>query len=338
MGAVPGPKGLRVLDAAATRAALSDSAALAEALGRALVAIARGEASVPARVAAFAAHGLLGAMPGYVPGLGLAAKLVTVFDDPARPGRSSHQGVVVVFDETDGRPLAVLDAEPLTALRTAATSVLALRTLARPEARRVALVGTGTLATAHLELLAGDPRWSVTVAGRGAERAAELARRFDVPSAASIEDAVRGADAVVCCTGAREPVLAASWLAPGTFVGSIGGSQGPELDAETVRAARVFVEWAGAATEPAPAGAHELQGLAPGRARLLGTVLADASAGHSGSDGSDATGDDGAYGAYGGHDADGLTVFKSTGHAALDVAAAAVALRRLDGAPGEDAP
>jgi alanine dehydrogenase len=136
-------------------------------------------------------------------------------------------------------------------------------------------------------------------------------------------------------------VLAASWLAPGTFVGSVGGSQGPELDAETVRAARVFVEWAGAATEPAPAGAHELQGLAPGRATLLGTVLADAPGGHSGSGGSDATGGDGAFGAYGGHDAfgaGGLTVFKSTGHAALDVAAAAVALRRLDGAPGEDAP
>jgi alanine dehydrogenase len=310
MDAMPGPGGPRILDAAATRAALSDCGALAEALGRALVAIARGEVSVPARVAAFAAHGLLGAMPGYVPGLGLAAKLVTVFEDPSRPGRSSHRGVVVVFDETDGRPLAVLDAEPLTALRTAATSVLALRTLARPDARRVALVGTGTLAGAHLELLASDPRWSVTVAGRSAERAVALARRFDVSSAVSIEEAVHGADAVLCCTGAREPVLAAHWLAPGTYVGSVGGSQGPELDAETVRAARVFVEWAGAAAEPAPAGAHELQGLEPGRVTLLGTVLA---------------GDD--SGGQGAYDADGLTVFKSTGHAALDVAAAAVALR-----------
>lgn len=309
------PPGLRVFDAAQTRAALSDAGALAQALTCALMAIARGQTSVPPRVAAFAQRGLLGAMPGFVPGLGLAAKLVSVFEDPQRPGRTSHQGVVVVFDEADGRPLAVLDAEPLTAIRTAATSVLALRTLARPDARRVALVGTGTLATAHLELLAGDPRWSsVTVAGRSAPRAAALARRFGVPAAASIEEAVRGADAVVCCTAAREPVVARGWLAPGAYVGSVGGSQGPELDAETVRAARVCVEWAGAAGEPVPAGAHELQGLGAQRVTLLGTVLADpATAGNA-------------------EDPGRLTVFKSTGHAALDVAAASVALRRLSDA------
>lgn len=310
MDAIPEAGGLRVLDAAATRAALGDAAGLSEALGRALMAIADGQASVPPRIAAFARHGLLGAMPGYVPGLGLAAKLISVFEDPARGGRSRHQGVVVVFDETDGRALAVLDAEPLTAVRTAATSILALRTLARPESRRVTIVGTGTLAAAHLELLAGDPRWSVTLAGRSPERVAALAERFEVAAAASLEQAVREAEAVLCCTGAREPVLAAHWLAPGTHVGSVGGSQGPELDAETVARARVFAEWPGAAAERPPAGAHELQGLGPERVALLGAVLAGADPGRGG-------------------DADGLTVFKSTGHAALDVAAAAVALRSL---------
>lgn len=303
------PGGLRVLDAAATRAALADAGELSRAVEAALVAIARGQASVPPRIAAFAAHGLLGAMPGYVPGLGLAAKLITVFEDPDRPGRSAHRGVVVVFDEVDGRPLAVLDAEPLTALRTAATSVLALRTLARPQARRVALVGTGTLAQAHLELLAGDPRWSVTVAGRSPERAARLAARFGVAAAGSIEQAVRAADAVLCATGAREPVVSARWLAPGAHVGSVGGSAGPELDAATVAGARVFAEWPGAAAEPAPAGAHELQGLGAGRVTLLGAVLAGEAPGRG--------------------PADGWTVFKSTGHAALDVAAGAVAVRAL---------
>ena len=318
MDAIPEPtpeRGLRVLDAAATRAALSDTAALSAALGLALVAIARGEVSAPPRIAARAAAGLLGAMPGYVPGLGLAAKLISVFEDPARPGRSAHRGVVVVFDEVDGRPLAVLDAEPLTAARTAATSVLALRTLSRPGTRRVTVVGTGTLAAAHLELLAGDPGLSVTVAGRSPERTAGLARRFGVAAGGSIESAVRGADAVLCCTGAREPVLAAAWLAPGAFVGSVGGSQGPELDAETVRSARVFVEWPGAAAEPVPAGAHELQGLAGRRVTLLGAVLAGSDPGRVDGDG------------------DGLTVFKSTGHAALDVAAAAVAVRASTPAP-----
>jgi ornithine cyclodeaminase/alanine dehydrogenase-like protein (mu-crystallin family) len=304
-----GSGGLRVLDAAATRAALSDAGQLYRALGAALVAVARGQASAPPRIAAFAAHGLLGAMPGYVPGLGLAAKLISVFEDPGRPGRSAHRGVLVVFDEADGRPLAVLDAEPLTAVRTAATSLLALRTLARPEARRLVLVGTGTLAAAHLELLAGDPRWSVTVAGRSPERVEALAGRFGAAAAGSVREAVRGAEAVLCCTGAREPVVSADWLAPGTHVGSVGGSGGPELDAATVAGARVFAEWPGAAAERPPAGAHELQGLDPARVTLLGSVLAGERPGRV--------------------EPEGWTVFKSTGHAALDVAAGAVAVRAL---------
>jgi alanine dehydrogenase len=304
---------VRVLDAAATRRALSDSAALTAALSRALIAVARGEASVPPRIAARATAGLLGAMPGYVPGLGLAAKLITVFADPARPGRSTHQGVLVAFDERDGRPLAVLDAEPLTAIRTAATSILAFRALARPDARRVAVIGTGTLAAAHLAQLTADPDLSVTVAGRDRERVRALSGRLGLAAAASIESAVRAADAVLCCTGAHGPVVRREWLAPGTHVSSVGGSQGPELDAATIAEAALFAEWDGAVAAAPPAGAHELQGVDPGRVTLLGAVLDGTHPGR---------------GALGASNAE-LTVFKSTGHAALDVAAASVAVAAL---------
>lgn len=286
------------------RAALADGRALTDMVARALVAVARGQASVPPRMAAFADRGLLGAMPGYVPGVGLGAKLITVFDDPAHPGRSSHQGLVAVFDEHDGHLLAILDAEPLTAARTAASATVALRALARPDARRVVVVGTGTQARAQLELLAGDTRWEVTLAGRDPGRVAALAEQFGATPAASIEAGVRDAEAVLCCTGAREPVLEHAWLAPGTHVGSVGGSQGPELDAATIAAAALFAEWPGAAESAPPAGAHELQGLEPGRVTLIGAVL------------------DGAH--PGRRDERELTVFKSTGHAALDIAAAAV--------------
>jgi ornithine cyclodeaminase/alanine dehydrogenase-like protein (mu-crystallin family) len=286
------------------RAALADGRALTDMVARALIAVARGQASVPPRIAAFAQHGLLGAMPGYVPGVGLGAKLITVFDDPAHPGRSSHQGLVAVFDEQDGRPLAILDAEPLTAARTAASATVALRALARPDARRVVVVGTGTQARAQLELLAGDERWEATVAGRDPGRVAELAGRFGAAAAPSIEAAVREADAVLCCTGAREPVVHAQWLAPGTHVGSVGGSQGPELDAETIAAASLFAEWAGVAESAPPAGAYELQGVDPARVTLIGAVL------------------DGSH--PGRRDERELTVYKSTGHASLDLAAAAV--------------
>ncbi|MFB7244027.1 hypothetical protein CW362_36290 [Streptomyces populi] len=295
------------LDGARTRAALDPHRVL-DAVAAALVAIGRDEVSVPPRIAARTPHGLLGAMPGHVPGLGLAAKLVSVFADPERPGRSSHRGVVALFDETDGRPLALMDAEPLTEIRTAATATLSARALARPDAGRVAVVGTGAQARAQIALLAAvDPGTPVAVAGRDPLRAGSAAALHPAGRVAeSVEEAVRGADTVFCCTGAVRPVIRRSWLAPGTHVSSVGGSHGPELDAATVRDAALFAEWPGAATTPPPSGAHELQDLPPERrVTLLGPVLAGTHPGR--------------------RDDAELTLFKSTGHAALDVAAAHVA-------------
>lgn len=294
------------------RAALADGEALTTMVAKALTAVAGGQSSVPPRIAAFAENGLLGAMPGYVPGVGLGAKLITVFDDPTRPGRSSHQGLVAIFDEHDGRPLAILDAEPLTAARTAASATVALRALARPEARRVLVVGNGAQALAQLELLAGDGRWEVTVAGRDHGRAAALAEQFQVAAAPSIEAGVREAEAVLCCTGARQPVVSADWLAPGTHIGSVGGSQGPELDARTIAAGSLFAEWPGVAVSAPPAGAYELQGVDPDRVTLIGAVLGGTHPGRK--------------------DEREITVYKSTGHASLDLAAAAVVRAALGSA------
>jgi ornithine cyclodeaminase len=253
-------------------------------------------------------------MPGYVPGQGLAAKLVSVFADRAASGRSAHRGIVALFDEADGRPLAVMDAASLTAARTAASATLSMRALARAGARRCAVVGTGVQARAQLDLLAAlgrlTPNTPVVVAGRSAAAAQRLAARYPNASAAPIEEAVRSADVVFCCTDAREPVLARDWLAPGTHVSSVGGSHGPELDPATVADAALYAEWDGAAGSAPPAGAHELQGVDPSRVGLLGTVLA------------------GGRPRPGAGDRPALTVFKSTGHAALDVAAASVVYAR----------
>ncbi|GAA5022643.1 ornithine cyclodeaminase family protein [Kitasatospora paranensis] len=296
--------GVLVLDRAQTLAALEPMAVMA-ATRAALVAIARDGVSAPARIAARTPAGLLGAMPAHVPGLGLAAKLVSVFPAAGPAGRSAHRGVVALFDEHDGRLLALMDAEPVTAIRTAASATHSMQALAAPRPRRIAVVGTGTQARAQLTLLAAlHPGVPVVVGGRDRARAQELAERHPGATADGIESAVRGADVVFCCTDARTPVLDRGWLSPGAHVSSVGGSHGPELDAPTVHDAALFVEWAGAAASAPPAGAHELQGLAPDRATLLGAVLDAAHPGRTRSD--------------------ELTVFKSTGHAALDVAAASV--------------
>lgn len=286
--------GVLVLDRDVTRRALPPDELLA-AVRTALVAISRGDASAPPRVAARSPYGLLGAMPGYVPRLGLAAKLVSVF--PA----GGHRGIVAYFDEEDGRPLAVMDAETITAVRTAATATVAMRALARPDARRIAVIGTGAQARAQIDLLTPAESAHLLVGARDRGKAERLG------TAAGIEEAVKAADVVFCCTSSKEPVLHRSWLADGVHVSSVGGSDGPEFDAATLRASSLFVEWQGAVTEPPPAGAWELQGTDPADAALIGAVL------------------DGTH--PGRRSAGELTVFKSTGHAALDVAAASVAYR-----------
>ncbi|GHJ44044.1 ornithine cyclodeaminase [Catellatospora sp. TT07R-123] len=294
--------GLRILDREQTRAGL-DPLRVLDAVAAALVALSRGEVSAPPRIAAQAPAGLLGAMPAYVPGLGLAAKLVSVFADPSRPGRSSHRGVVVLYDAHDGTPVALMDAEPLTAVRTAASATLSMRALA-PDPRRIAVVGAGVQARAQLDLLAAlGLDVPVTVGGRDAERVAALAAAYPFARPGGIEDAVRGADVVFCCTGAVAPLFPRAWLAEGAHVSSVGGSHGCEVDAATVADAALFAEWPGAAAAPPPAGAYELQGVDPGRVVLLGSVV---------------------DGRHPGRDGAALTLYKSTGHAALDVAAASV--------------
>lgn len=297
--------GVLILDRSQTRSALSPTQ-LQPAITTALIAISRGEVSAPPRIAAFSPSGLLGAMPAYVPGLGLAGKLVSIFPSPGVVVRRSHRGIVALFDDQDGRLLALMDAESITIARTAAVAMLAMRALAHRPSKRIAVVGTGEQAKAQVKALSnmGTPA-TVVVGGRSLERARETASLHPSGSAGTIMEAVKGADVVFCCTDAREPVVRRSWFTEGAHISSIGGTNGPEIDEETVQDAAVFVEWEGAATSPPPAGAYELQGLSSDRVTLLGLVLDNQHPGRQA--------------------ASELTLFKSTGHAALDTAAASVA-------------
>ena len=291
-----------VLDRVATAAVLA-RLDLRPAMAQALRAIAEERVSAPPRVVATAPEGVLAAMPAFVADGGLAAKLVTVF---GAKGRTRHQGLVAVFDPVDGRLEGLLAAEPLTAARTAATALVALRAIAAPP-RPVALIGTGALARAVLTRMDPPERAMVAVSGRTPANTAALAAEFGVvDGGADVERAVRDADAVLLATAADRPVVARDWLRPRAAVLSLGGSHAPEVDAELVRAAAVLVEWHGAWRLPHPAGALELQGLTPGRARLIGDLLNEP-----------------------GRGVEGLTLFKSTGCAPLDVLAARTV---LDGA------
>jgi alanine dehydrogenase len=243
-------------------------------------------------------------MAGYVPGVALEMKLVSIFPENDAHGIPSHQGLIGLFDESDGTPLAVMDGGYITAIRTGGAAAVATRVLARDDARVLAILGAGAQGWSHLQTF---PRVrdfkEIRVASRNMERAKDLATSHRLAvGVASFEDAVRGADVVACCTDAREPILRREWLSPGTHVSAVGGTFGPELDRDTVRGSRVFVEWRGAVTNAPPAGAHELQGLDPESVTEIGEVIAGSRPGR--------------------QSAEEITLYKSTGIAVEDAATA----------------
>ena len=284
--------------------ALLDVDAMLDALASALAAYSTGVASAPVRTAVRVERGLLGVMPGYIPGVALESKLVSVFPANDERGLPSHQGLIALFDEEEGTPLAVMDGTYVTAIRTGGTAAVATRVLAREDASVLAILGAGVQGWSHLQAF---PRVrdfdEIRISSRNFERASDLAAHHPRAQAVpAFEDAVRGAHVVACCTDAREPILRRGWLASGTHVSAVGGTFGPELDPETVRAARIFVEWRGAVTSAPPAGAHELQGLDPAQVTEVGEVLAGIKPGRTSND--------------------EITLYKSTGIAVEDAATA----------------
>jgi alanine dehydrogenase len=284
---------------------LLDIDSMLEALGNALVAFSAGITTVPPRVGVpVPQRGLLGTMPGYVPGVALEVKLVSVFPGNEHHSLPSHQGLIALFDENTGTPLAVMDGTYITAIRTGGTAAVAARVLARKDAKILAILGAGVQGGSHLDTFPRIREFTeIRIASRDRRKAETLASgNARARVASSFEEAVRGADVVALCTDAHEPVIRRDWLKPGVHVSSVGGTFGPEIDPETMAAASVFVEWRGAATNAPPAGAHDLQGLDPDTLTEVGEVLAGTRPGRT----SDSE----------------ITVYKSTGHAVEDAATA----------------
>lgn len=189
-----------------------------------------------------------GVMPGAMEGAGFGAKLVSVFPSAAARGRS-HQGAILLFDRETGAPVCVIDAGEVTAIRTACASAAATDALARADARRLAILGTGeqawqhALAIRHVRTLDRIVLW-----GRSPEKAHALAARIaeatalPVDIASSPAEAARDADILCTTTAASEPILHSAEVADGTHINLVGSSRaGPvEIDGALVRRARFF--------------------------------------------------------------------------------------------------
>jgi ornithine cyclodeaminase len=263
---------------------------------------------MPPRIAAFAErHGLLGAMPAYLPSAGLACKLVSLF--PENRDRHTHQALICVFDPTNGTPVALMDGTYITATRTAAGSALATRLLAREDTHVLAILGAGVQARTHADALRRVRHFNeVRVASRDAARAQQLADELGAEVAGSWEDAVRGADVVAATTHATEPVVLRDWLAPGAHVNSVGANPAGrgEVDRAIVRDALVAVEYRESTLAPPPAGAAEFQEGPPPDVVELGELVSGSRPGRT--------------------SPEQITLYKSVGVAVQDAAAAALVL------------
>lgn len=313
---------LLVLSRADVRRALPMSDCI-EVIERAMRAVSRGECDVPLRtIMTLPGRGtFFGVMPGYLQDpRGLGAKILTVFPDNVARGLSSHVGLVVLFDSDTGIPLAIMNAAEITAIRTAAASAVATRALARENAAHLAILGTGEQAATHLEAIAAVRRLqSIRVWGRSRDKAAAFAQRegarrsLDVQVSDSAQDAVVGADIVCTVTSAREPVLRGVWLRPGTHVNLVGSSRltAREADDDVVTRSRFFVDLRASARAEAGELHHAMDAGLVTESHVLGEI------------------GDVLNGRVSGRTTEGdITVYKSLGFAAQDLAAAHVVSTR----------
>ncbi|WUI03441.1 ornithine cyclodeaminase family protein [Spirillospora sp. NBC_00431] len=225
-----------------------------------------------------------------LPGTGAVSKFGSVNPANAERGLPTVAALVTVQDPEDGRPVAIIEGESVTTLRTSAASAVAADHLAVPDASRLAVIGCGVQGRAHVRAMAEvRPIGHVAMACRHPETcdvAAGLADELGTPvqTAASPRAAVEGAQIVVTATTSVEPVVLGEWLEPGCAVVSVG-SFAPDRaevdDGVLTRAASIVVDDVPAALEHAgPVVAAIRSGrLSPERVRPLGPVVAGLAAG-----------------------------------------------------------
>jgi ornithine cyclodeaminase/alanine dehydrogenase-like protein (mu-crystallin family) len=163
----------------------------------------------------------LGIMPA-VAHEAMGAKLVSFYPGNEGKGPPTHHAMILLFRPDTGEPLAVMDGRLITEMRTAAVSAAVTKYLAAPDARVLALLGSGVQAHAHLQALSRVRHfYDIRVWSRTAAHGERFAEQHNA-KAMAIADAVRGADVVVTATNALQPILDGDWLKRGAHVNAVG--------------------------------------------------------------------------------------------------------------------
>jgi ornithine cyclodeaminase/alanine dehydrogenase-like protein (mu-crystallin family) len=282
-----------------------------------LARLARGELTNPLRTIMLppgpAAFGLMPAHRGGETPY-FALKEIVVNPENSARGLDPHQGAVLLHDGVTGVLIAVLNASPITEIRTAAVSGVATKLLSRPDARTVAILGSGIQGRSHVDAMQtvlDDP--IIKIWSRNPAHAEALALETHSVVAATIEEALDGADIVCTATASKEPIVELGWLAPGTHINAAGASMktSRELSSETVAAATLFVDRRESTLNESGDYLFAVaeQGIGPGHiVAELGDVLVGTHPGR--------------------RDDNELTLFKSLGIASEDLAAAELCVAR----------
>jgi ornithine cyclodeaminase/alanine dehydrogenase-like protein (mu-crystallin family) len=225
-----------------------------EAVRKAFILASEGKVKVPARTRldVLEAKGTSLIMPSYLPEDGkLGVKIINLYENNPRKGLPFSHALMLVFEAADGRPLGILEASTLTALRTGAACGLATELLSRPESRRLTLFGAGFQARFQLEAVVAVRKIEeARIYDQDKERATLFARKMSeslsmpIRVAGSAQEALEGADIISTATTSKIPVFDDRDIKPGVHINAIGSykPEEREIPSLTVARARVFVD------------------------------------------------------------------------------------------------
>lgn len=177
----------------------------------------------------------------WIDGLGQLVKVATVFPGNAGLGLPTVNGAVTLYDDKTGLLKALVDFHLVTKWKTAGDSLLSATRLARKDARRILLVGAGTVARSMVSAYSSAfPAAQFTVWSR--TRA--TAEAMGLPVADDLEAAVRHADIICTATMSKTPLIRGAWLQPGQHLDLIGAYNPSmrEVDDDAMARARLFVD------------------------------------------------------------------------------------------------
>lgn len=177
----------------------------------------------------------------WIDGLGIVVKAATVIPS----NNPSIDGGVMLFNDTMGSLDAVIDFHLITKWKTVGDSLLAASILARPNSKRLVILGAGTVARNLIDAYRSVfPDIQISIWNRTISKAEILAKKTNCDVAHNLGAAVSDADIVCCATMSTSPVLRGEWLSDGTHVDLIGAYRPDmrEVDDAAITAGTLFVD------------------------------------------------------------------------------------------------